>query len=158
MRTSRWTARLWVLNTAFLALTGFAQMPIFRRYYLTSIPGLSWLGDFGLTHKLHYIAAALFLAQVCYWLGKTLFARGWRLTPTGLWRVLAVIALVGTGVVRMAKNDPDIWFSPTAVMVVDYGHIAATLLFGVAALTAWRKAQPYLMKNRTLEASIRDDA
>ena len=136
MRTSSWAARLWVLNILVLAVTGFGQMPLYNRYYLTSVPGLSWLGDFGLTHAIHYIAAAVFLAQVCYWMGNILFARGWRLTSTGLLRVLAIAVLVGTGVVRVAKNDPDIWFSPTTVMLVDWTHIAATILFGVFALAA----------------------
>lgn len=150
-RRSSWAARLWVLNVAALALTGFAQMPIFKRYYLTSVPGLSWLGDFGLTHKIHYAAAAVFLVQICYWVGNLLFARGWALTPLGRWRVLAVAALVGTGLVRVAKNDPDLWFNPVAVMAVDYGHIAATILFGILALAAHRLSQPYLARNKEVD-------
>ena len=31
----------------FLTLTGFGQMPIFKRYYIADIPGLGWLADCG---------------------------------------------------------------------------------------------------------------
>lgn len=145
MRTNSWPTRLWVANIALLAVTGFAQMPLFKRYYLTSIPGFSWLGDFGLTHSLHYLAAAVFLVQICYWIGRTVFARGWALTSTGRWRALAIGLLVVTGLIRVAKNDPDIWFSPDTVMAVDWAHIVGTLLFGVVALVAGRLNQPYLI-------------
>jgi len=139
-------SRLWTASLSLLAVTGLAQMPLFNRYYMTSIPGLSWLGDFGLTHSLHYLAAAVFLFQVCYWIANTCFARGWGLTSTGRWRVLALALLVVTGLVRVSKNDPDLWYSPSVVMAVDWAHLAAMMLFGVLALTARRLSQPYLVQ------------
>ncbi|BBD06852.1 uncharacterized protein DFE_0126 [Desulfovibrio ferrophilus] len=137
-----------MVTVLLLTVTGFAQMPLFTRYYMTSVPGFSWLGNFGLTHSLHYIVAAVFLAQVCYWVGNTVFARGWVLTPTGRWRVLAVVLLVVTGLVRMAKNDSGLWFSPSVVMAVDWTHLAATMAFGGLALIARRLSQPYLAKKQ----------
>jgi hypothetical protein len=45
----------------FITLTGFAQMPIFARYYISDIPGLGWLAQFYVTHLIHYGMAALLL-------------------------------------------------------------------------------------------------
>ncbi len=49
-----------------MGLTGFAQMPIFKRYYIADIPGLSWLANYYATHYLHYIGAIILLAFFVY--------------------------------------------------------------------------------------------
>ena len=36
----RW---FYLISVFFLALSGFGQMPIFKRYYIADIPGLGWL-------------------------------------------------------------------------------------------------------------------
>ncbi|MCP4020290.1 MAG: hypothetical protein GY729_00480, partial [Desulfobacteraceae bacterium] len=50
----------------FITLTGFAQMPIFKRYYIADIPGLGWLAKFYVNHSLHYIFAAILIAFTTY--------------------------------------------------------------------------------------------
>ena len=42
-----------------MGLTGFGQMPIFKRYYIADIPGLAWTAKFYVTHYLHYLGAIL---------------------------------------------------------------------------------------------------
>jgi hypothetical protein len=49
-----------------LALTGFGQMPIFKRYYIADIPGMGWLAEFFVTHYIHYLGAIVFLAFAGY--------------------------------------------------------------------------------------------
>jgi hypothetical protein len=51
-----------------LLFTGFAQMPIFARYYLADVPGFAWTADYYLNHVLHYVLAIVLLVFL-----------GWRL-------------------------------------------------------------------------------
>ena len=44
----------YVAILSFLTLSGFGQMPIFKRYYIADIPGLGWLAKFYITHYIHY--------------------------------------------------------------------------------------------------------
>ena len=143
MSSSKLLSRLWLASAAVLSLTGMAQMPIFKRYYIADIPGFGWLADFYLNHTLHYLAAAVFLCVGAWWVGRYAFARGWRLTPTGRMRLWAVAVLVGTGAMRVAKNEPDVWFNPTTVMLVDWVHVGAAVALGLAALAAWRRGEAY---------------
>ena len=124
-----------------LLFTGFAQMPIFARYYLADVPGFAWTADYHLNHVLHYGLAVVLLALL-----------GWRL-PLALRRrwsagaVLAALCWAGiaiTGLVRVMKNQPDASFSPTLVMWVDWTHLGFVMLLGLVslgrALAARRKA------------------
>ncbi|MDJ0667751.1 MAG: hypothetical protein QNJ61_10750, partial [Desulfobacterales bacterium] len=45
----------------FMGLSGFGQMPIFKRYYIADLPGLGWLAQFYTTHYIHYLGAILLL-------------------------------------------------------------------------------------------------
>ncbi len=124
-----------------LLFTGFAQMPIFARYYLADVPGFAWTADYHLNHVLHYGLAVVLLALL-----------GWRL-PLALRRrwsasaVLAALCWAGiaiTGLVRVMKNQPDAFFSPTLVMWVDWTHLGFVMLLGLVilarVLAARRKA------------------
>ncbi len=46
----------------FITLSGFGQMPIFKRYYIADTPGLGWLAQFYVTHIIHYISATVLIA------------------------------------------------------------------------------------------------
>lgn len=58
----------WVVAASGIALlfTGMGELPMYKRYGVTSIPGLTWSGDFILNLKLHYVFAAIFMAAVFY--------------------------------------------------------------------------------------------
>ncbi len=34
---------IYVIILIFITVSGFAQMPVFKRYYIADIPGFSWL-------------------------------------------------------------------------------------------------------------------
>ena len=122
----RWTVAL-------LAVTGIGQMPIFKRYYIADVPGLAWTAEFILTHRLHYLGAAVIL----FWLARMLAAR----VPVGGARLAILAALVLTGLARVLKNMPDVSFPPTAVMLIDWTHLGAAMALGLAALaTVFRRA------------------
>ncbi len=133
-----WYKPLFVASVAMLALTGFGQMPIYSRYYVSSIPGLGWTADFYLTHTLHYGFAALFLALLGYVAVLYLRTRrpGQRLNLWGLVRVALYVAIAGSGVLRVLKNLPELFFDPVTVMLIDWGHLLFVLLLGAAAVAA----------------------
>jgi hypothetical protein len=115
-----------------LLFTGFAQMPIFARYYLAEVPGFAWTADYYLNHVLHYALAAALLVLL-----------GWRFSRAvvrGVWSQREVLlglcwtGVVLTGLARVMKNQPGAFFSPDLVMWVDWGHLGFVLLLGVASL------------------------
>ena len=63
-RQNRSMRYLYLLTVFFMSLTGFGQMPIYKRYYLSDIPGFGWLANFWTTRYVHYVGAALLLAGV----------------------------------------------------------------------------------------------
>lgn len=121
---------------AALAVTGASQMPIFKRYYIAEVPGLGWTAKYYLTHKLHYVGAIgmLFLAGCLLSMHFGQWRRRYQLRPWA-WPRLGLIAVVLlTGVVRVLKNLPGVTFEPTTVMIVDWAHLLATVLWGILAL------------------------
>ena len=120
----------------FLGLTGFGQMPIFKRYYIADIPGLAWTAKFYVTHYLHYIGAlllfALFVYGIVIYLG--LMRMSYSLTRAAYVRILLLAAITVTGIFRVLKNLPDIVFSPGFTMFIDISHLMFMMLliiFGI---------------------------
>ena len=58
----------WAIALSGLALlvSGFFQMPTANRYYITSVPGLSWSGDFFVSLYVHYAASVVFIAAAFF--------------------------------------------------------------------------------------------
>jgi hypothetical protein len=148
---SRRVALGYVFFASLLALTGVMQMPIASRYRITAVPGLAWLGDFWLTHRLHYVGAVglLFLAGyvATRWLLE--WRRDHALTVLGWARAAVILLLLATGAVRVLKNLPSVSFSPVPTMLVDWAHLALALLLGLLALLRlvfrakyWRNGRP----------------
>lgn len=63
VRFSHW---LIAISGILLIFSGFGQMPMYKRYFITAIPGLSWSGDFAITLLLHYITAVLFIFGISF--------------------------------------------------------------------------------------------
>jgi hypothetical protein len=119
------------LTVVALLFTGFAQMPIFARYYLADVPGFAWTADFYLNHVLHY-GLAIVLLIFLGWRPTAALRRS--ATPGGLVTALCWAGIVGTGLLRVMKNQPDAFFSPTLVMVVDWSHLGFAMLLGLVTL------------------------
>lgn len=49
-----------------LLFSGFGEFPMYKRYMVTSIPGLSWAGDFWVHLQIHYLAAIVFVAATVF--------------------------------------------------------------------------------------------
>ncbi len=138
MTTPRWLRWTFVVTVALLAITGFGQMPIYSRYYISSLPGLQWTANFYFTHTLHYLGASVFLALLTYQATRHLAHRaGRKITLSGKLRIILYMGVAITGVFRVLKNLPSLFFDPVTIMVIDWTHLAFVMLLGVVALVAW---------------------
>jgi hypothetical protein len=125
---------------AVLAFTGFGQMPVFKRYYISSIPGMAWSADFYVTLFIHYLAAVILLGLIAYVATEYLAAgrKEFRITPAGYLRMGLLAGMVVTGLFRVFKNLPYVDFSPGFTMAIDISHLALMMAYGAAALLFWR--------------------
>ncbi len=121
----------YLLTLSLITLTGFAQMPIFKRYYIADIPGLGWLDEFYVTHYLHYLAAAMLLAIVFDRVAEYLITLRslYRITFSGWIRAVSLFGLMLTGTMMAVKNLSGYWFSQQAIIIMDLLHIALTVFY-----------------------------
>jgi hypothetical protein len=96
------------------ALTGFAQMPIFKRYYIADLPGLGWLAQFYTTYWLHYVSAIAFLAIAAYLMTDyfLLKRKSRRITFFGYVRGIMLLIILATGALLVYRNLPGIPLPP----------------------------------------------
>jgi len=126
---------IYFITLFFITLSGFAQMPIFKRYYIADIPGLGWLAQFYITHRIHYIFAVIFLVFVTYalvdfFIGKT---NSKKIMPA--YAKGGIIAgLVITGSLMMVKNFSGTPFSSGVIIFLDISHLLFCM--GLLFLTA----------------------
>ena len=127
---------IYAITLFFITLSGFGQMPIFKRYYIADIPGLGWLAQFYVTHIMHYIAATILIALVVYALCDFIFNGPGlkKLTGSGLFNVFIITTLVASGSLMVIKNLPDIYFPHTAIIVLDLVHLGACMMLLAASL------------------------
>ncbi len=128
---------IFVINLFFLALTGFAQMPIFKRYYIADIPGLGWLAKFYVTHYLHYLAAAAFLGLVSYIIADLVLSgplRQKRLSLSGAVRGLILTVITTTGIFLVIRNLSGVSFAADFIIFMDLSHLGAVMLYLMTAV------------------------
>jgi cytochrome b subunit of formate dehydrogenase len=54
------------LSGLLLLVTGIFELPMANRYYITSVPGLAWSGDFIKSLYIHYAASVVFIAAAVF--------------------------------------------------------------------------------------------
>jgi copper ion binding protein len=70
-------AEHWLLAISGLLLifSGFGELPMYKRFMVTQIPGLGWAGDFFINLKIHYLSGIVFISIMVFhaiyhgWLG-----------------------------------------------------------------------------------------
>lgn len=154
----------WVLAISGLILifSGLGELPMYKRFMVTQIPGLSWAGDYLINLKIHYLAGIAFVSIMVFhvlyhgWLGqqglipkKGDIKASWqtilsmlgfgeepkmdkylpeqRLAYAYLGGVGLILVL--TGLVKVIKNDPRVYFSPATITTVTLIHTFATIFF-----------------------------
>ncbi|MGD9058611.1 MAG: FeS-binding protein [Desulfobacterales bacterium] len=130
-RQNRPMRYLYILTVFCMALTGFGQMPIYKRYYLSDIPGFSWLANFWTTRYVHYAGAALLLAIVAYLLVQhVILIRAQRkITLSGYLRGVLLLGIVLTGVLFVIKNFAVFVFSPEFIIALNLSHLGFVMIF-----------------------------
>lgn len=132
----KWLFRLYLLTFIVMAFTGFGQMPIFKRYYISDIPGMGWSADFYTTHYIHYIGAAFLIALISYAVVDFVFGvrKNFKLTGSAYIRIVLLGGIVLTGIFRVLKNLPDVVFSPGFTLFIDISHLGFMMFYLLAAL------------------------
>ena len=132
-RPVRW---LYVTTTFFLVLTGFGQMPIFKRYYIADIPGFGWLAEFYVTHYIHYLGAIVLLALAAYIVADYLILKrnDRSMTATGYVRLALLTGIVASGGLLVIRNLTGTHFSPELIIFVDIIHLGLVMAFLLASL------------------------
>ena len=127
---------VYLLTIIFLTLTGFGQMPVFKRYYIADIPGFGWLAQFYVTHYIHYLAAILFLALFTYVIVDHLVTNPKRkkITTAGYVRGAILAGLVISGVFLVVRNLKGSVFSPGFIIFLDLFHMGLVITFLTASL------------------------
>lgn len=132
-RVLRW---VYILTLFVMALTGFGQMPIFKRYYISDIPGMGWLAKFYVTHYIHYLGAVFLVVLLAYFIVDYFLSgrKEFSLTSSAYVRIALLGGIVITGVFRVLKNLPDVVFSPGFTLSIDISHLCFMLLYLLTAL------------------------
>jgi hypothetical protein len=127
---------LFIIAAVALGFSGFGQMPIFYRYYITSIPGLGWASNFFATQLVHYLAAILLLALVAFFGLNHLLTRRRqrRLTRTGVVRTVLLAGVIASGFGMAVKNMSGIKFSFQWGIITDLVHLGLAMAFILVAL------------------------
>ncbi|MBU1713843.1 MAG: hypothetical protein KKD47_12200 [Proteobacteria bacterium] len=127
---------LYLVTVFFITLSGFGQMPIFKRYYIADIPGLGWLARFYVTHYMHYICAALLIGFSAYIITGYVMAgrKKSELTVTGYLRGALIAGLIATGILLVIRNFEGYMFSHNFIIFLDLSHLALVMLFLLTSL------------------------
>ena len=127
-RPLRW---LYLTTTFFLVLSGFGQMPIFKRYYIADIPGLGWLAEFFVTHYIHYLGAIVLLALAAYIAADYLILtrNSKRMTATGYIRFALLSGILVTGGLLVIRNLTGTNFSHEFIIFLDVTHLGLVMVF-----------------------------
>ncbi len=125
----RW---FYLLTVFFLALSGFGQMPIFKRYYIADIPGLAWLAEFFVTHYIHYLAAILFLAFTAYMIIDYLVVKA-QIQAHDCNRICARSSACRYPGQRNLPGGQESWpdqiFHPAFIIFLDLCHLGLVMAF-----------------------------
>jgi hypothetical protein len=120
----------------FLVLTGFGQMPVYKRYYISDIPGLDWLSQFYLTHVMHYIASSVLIALAFYVIISYVFKGSGRITGSGYFKIFILAGLIVSGVLLVIRNLPGVFLDHNLIIVLDLTHLGlCMMLLGVSFYT-----------------------
>ena len=127
---------LYLVTIFFLVLTGFGQMPVFKRYYIADIPGLGWLGQFFVTHYMHYLFAILLLGITAFIITGYFLAnrKQIKITASGYIRGAVLFGLVITGVLLVIRNLAVSNFPPDLIIFLDISHLTLVMVLLMAGL------------------------
>ncbi|MDF2557884.1 MAG: cytochrome b subunit of formate dehydrogenase [Bacillales bacterium] len=83
-----------------LIISGFGQMPMYKRYNIVKLPGAEWLGDYSITLLMHYVGAVILIFIVFYHMFVHLFQKEYDAIPKRgdvkeSWKIIKAIITKG---------------------------------------------------------------
>lgn len=78
-----WTHGVIALSSLVLILSGWGQIPFFRRHKIIALPGLSWSEQHAFFLQLHYVFSALLIAMITVHIAYHLIKKERALLPKG---------------------------------------------------------------------------
>lgn len=78
IRFIHWTT---ALSIFLLIFSGFGQMPIYKRYFVDTLPGLSWSSNYWVTLNIHYYAAAVLIFSSSYYVAYIFISKRKEILP-----------------------------------------------------------------------------
>lgn len=133
---------IYAVTLLFIVLSGFGQMPIFKRYYIADIPGFGWLAQFYITHIIHYTAAVVLIFFAAYVLCDFILngSRLNRITASGYFKIGILAGLMVSGALMVVKNLPNIYWGHHVIIALDLIHLGlCIILLCVSFYTLIRK-------------------
>lgn len=127
MNQNRMITYLYRISLFMLIITGFGQMPVFKRYYIADIPGFGWLAQFYTTHFLHYIFAIGFIFFLSYFASLHLNARK-KIGPLLLIKGGVFSGIVVSGFFLVLRNYPGYRFSDLFIVITNLVHLGLVMV------------------------------
>lgn len=114
-----------------LTISGFAQMPIFKRYYIADIPGFGWLAEFYTTHFIHYLGAVAILGFAGFLSVEFIFSKrkNKKISRSGMVRVFLLSAIIISGIFLVIRNSFFVPFTPSVVIFLSLSHLVSVMIF-----------------------------
>jgi len=136
----------WLFAAAITAMTisGFGQMPIFKRYYIADIPGLAWSADYYITHNIHYTGAVIILALSAYLLTGyfLILKKSFYITWPGFFIIFSLSGIILSGILKVISSQRGVYFGKTTLLSLDLIHTILTfillILLGIFAVLKLR--------------------
>ena len=140
---------IYSITIFFLALTGFGQMPIYKRYYIADIPYLEWLGKFYITNAVHYCFAIILIGLISYIIFDNIFKKNktLKITPSGYAKLAMLSVLIITGILIMIKNFTGTPFPPNFIIFINLTHVTFCMILLVYSLHTLLTKQKGIMHN-----------
>ncbi len=131
----KWQVRLvhWItaLSIFLLFFTGFGQMPVYKRYMVDQLPGLSWSSNYASTLHLHYYAAMVLIFISTYYLLYLVLTRETDILPRkGDFKETMIIFLSMVGLAREPENNKYLAEQRLAFAVTAFS-VAALIITGL---------------------------
>ena len=142
----------YLITVFFLTLTGFGNMPIFKRYYIADIPGLGWLAEFYVTLYIHYLFAILLLGITAYVIIEYLLAKRKtiKMTLSGFIRGAVVAGLITTGILLVIVNLKFSGFAPGIIIFLYLCHLTLVMVLLMAGLHSVIFKKKWYLEKRNL--------
>ncbi len=139
---------IYSITIFFLALTGFGQMPIYKRYYLADIPYFKWLSKFYITNAVHYISAIILITIIFYVIFDIILnKKKIQITPSGWAKIIMLFGLLVSGILILIKNFTGTPFSAKFIIAIDLTHIIFCMALLIYSLHTFLTKQKGIMHN-----------